>query len=159
TIYDVVIDFADRIMAVGDNGEDFALARFRGDDGGLDNTFSDDGRQVTSLTAGFDSAKAVVMDPNFKIVAAGAAGSDFGLARYNLNGSLDTTFHADGKVITSPTAGDDVNYGLIADSDNKYVAVGTAEVKDFAIVHYNHGGPLDNTFGVTGIIITDLGTA
>ena len=50
------------------------------------------------LRAGDDEARAVALQGNGKIVVVGVAGSgDFALARYNPNGSLDTTFSGDGK--------------------------------------------------------------
>ena len=79
--------------------------------GSLDPTFDLDGY----VTLDFN-ASAVIVQSDGKIVAAGTlyTGStpDFALARYNTNGSLDTTFNGDGRVITSVGIGDDILYGM-----------------------------------------------
>ena len=54
------------------------------------------GMQITDLSGGTDSAAAVVIQPDGKVVAAGLGGDDFGLARYNTDGSLDLSFGVGG---------------------------------------------------------------
>src|SRR5438128_2362283 len=71
--------------------------------GDLDPTFSGDGKQTTDFV-GASWAQATVRQPGGKIVAVGqdmVPPSDFALARYNPNGSLDTSFSGDGKQRTS----------------------------------------------------------
>jgi Domain of unknown function (DUF5122) beta-propeller len=67
--------------------------------GDLDPTFGNGGI-VTTPFGSFQDAKAVVIQPDGKIVAArgqdGNASSDFCLARYNADGSLDSSFDGDG---------------------------------------------------------------
>ncbi|MEO7158350.1 MAG: hypothetical protein ABI039_12350 [Vicinamibacterales bacterium] len=84
----------------------FALARYTA--GGLvDNSFDGDGK-VTVTFGNSDRGEAVAMQ-NFggsqRIVVAGSSGSQgsFAIARLNLDGSLDTTFDGDGKVLTPVT--------------------------------------------------------
>ena len=94
--------------------ENFALIRLN-IDGSLDTTFSDDGLVTTSIV-GADIGSAMVIQTNGKIIVAGRAANaigddDFALARYNTDGSLDTTFDGDGKVITSIGAGDEAISG------------------------------------------------
>jgi hypothetical protein len=66
------------------------------------------------------------------IVVAGTANwfarnSRFALARYRMNGALDSTFAGDGKVVTDFTAGFDAPFGLaIQPADGKIVAAGFA---------------------------------
>ena len=65
-----------------------------------------------------------------KIVAVGDAGGgttggDFGLARYNANGSLDTSFSGDGKQTTDFGRSSGAN-GVALQGDGKIVAVGAA---------------------------------
>ena len=68
------------------------------------------------------------MQPDGKIVAAGHAiiGStaDFALVRYNLDGSLDTTFDTDGKVTTAFGSGNDTAFAVALQPDGKIVAAG-----------------------------------
>ena len=85
----------------------FALARY-GTDGKLDATFGIGGKVLTTTFAASSGyaaqaeATAVAIQADGKIVAAGFTYSeDIALARYNTNGSLDTTFGSGGKVITN----------------------------------------------------------
>src|SRR5262249_57745816 len=84
--------------------------------GGLDPTFSGDGRAITDLTPRSDWASGVVIQPDGKIVVAGEAGygkgARFGVARYTTNGKLDPTFGGDGRVMTNLTKGIDLAYAL-----------------------------------------------
>src|SRR5207249_4246832 len=79
----------------------FALARFN-KDGTLDVTFGNQGEVTTSFSVGTEGAMGVVVRSDGKIVAAGcsSSGNVFELARYNANGSLDTTFGTGGEVVT-----------------------------------------------------------
>jgi len=74
----------------------FVLAA-RAAPGDLDPGFGDGGVVVTDLRGGDDHIRDIVIQPDGKIVAAGAKSinsdySDFALARYNSDGSLDTNF-------------------------------------------------------------------
>jgi hypothetical protein len=56
---------------------------------------------------------------------AGSSDYRFALARYNTDGTLDTTFSGDGKVTTNFTSGNDFAWGMaIQGGDDKIVAVG-----------------------------------
>ena len=84
---------------------------------------------------------------------------DFALARYNINGSLDSSFGTGGKVITP--VGSDADYGnsVAIQSDGKIVVSGysyNGTNDDFALVRYDSTGILDNTFGAAGKVITDF---
>jgi hypothetical protein len=66
----------------------------------------------------------------------------FALARYNADGSLDTSFDGDGKVTTAIGAGDDYGYSVIQQSDGKLVVAGyswNGSNDDVALVRYNEG--------------------
>ncbi|HXE99728.1 MAG TPA: delta-60 repeat domain-containing protein [Solirubrobacterales bacterium] len=158
-----------KIVAVGESHSDFAIARYN-TDGSLDTSFSGDGRQVTDF-AGFDRANGVALQADGKIVAVGsttAAGGNFALARYNPNGSLDTTFSGDGKQTTDlgGTFSPDRGNGVAIQADGKIVAVGVAGAThgsrpdpppdDFGLVRYNTDGSLDTSFSGDGKQRTDL---
>src|SRR5205823_15061950 len=95
-----------KIVAAGDNISGFALVRYNAD-GSLDSTFGSDGKVFTDLGYG-SSAWSVAIEPNGKIVAAGEGITgggcfypdnfcfDFGLARYNPDGTLDQSFGSGG---------------------------------------------------------------
>ncbi len=107
----------------------FALARYNRD-GSLDTSFDWDGK-VTTQFAGHSEASAVQLLRNGKIVVAGSTvnastGRDFALARYNENGSLDTTLDADGKRTTDFFGGDDDAFATAITYSDMIVAAGFA---------------------------------
>lgn len=78
-------------------------------------------------------------------------------------GSLDSEFGTDGFVMTgfnnvSYAAG----YSLAVQTDGKIVVAGlyqkSSGFHDFALVRYNMDGSLDGTFGIEGVVTTDLGS-
>jgi uncharacterized delta-60 repeat protein len=122
-------------------------------DGQLDPTFGRDGKVTTSFTAGA-SASAVAVQSDGRIVAAGGAGDDFALARYDTEGALDTTFGTGGRVTTGFTNGAFAN-AVAIQSDGRIVAAGVAG-DAFALARYDTEGALDTTFGTDGIVTTNL---
>jgi uncharacterized delta-60 repeat protein len=121
---------------------DFALARFDSD-GKLDPTFGSDGRIMTDFLGGMDSACAVAVQPDGKIVATGyatlAAGKDFALARYNDDGSPDDTFGIGGKTSTDFYGQDDWAWATALTPNGRIVAAGyamNAEKASMAIACY-----------------------
>jgi uncharacterized delta-60 repeat protein len=144
-----------KIIAVGEAGGNFGLARYN-PDGSLDSSFNLNGRQTTDF-GGFDRATGVAVQGDGKIVAVGfAAGGDFALARYNPNGSLDTSFSGDGKQKTD-FGGPDVAAGVALQGDGKIVVVGQGTGGgNFALARYNPNGSLDASFSVDGKQTTDF---
>jgi len=143
----VAIQGDGKIVAVGvafgdPTGSNFALARYN-PNGTLDTAFSGDGLQTTDfLFGGFDEAHDVAIQANGRIVAVGVAeggatGIDFGLARYNTNGSLDTSFSGDGRKRTSFGGFDSAN-GVALQGDGRIVAVGAGN-GEFALARYLGG--------------------
>jgi uncharacterized delta-60 repeat protein len=78
----------------------------------------------------FDAATALAIQFDGKIVAAGIAsfnqGGDFGISRYNGDGSLDATFGIGGKVTTDFSGRGDGAHALAIQSDGRIVAAGVA---------------------------------
>jgi uncharacterized delta-60 repeat protein len=136
------------------------------DDSVLDSSFSRDGKLITNFDAPAH-AQAVVIEPDGKIIAAGDRYSgktylDFALVRYNLDGSLDTTFGHRGTVATDlrASSSDDKANAVALQPDGKIVAAGDSlglRQWDFALARYNPDGSLDTTFGDGGKVITDFG--
>jgi uncharacterized delta-60 repeat protein len=159
--FGVAVQADGRIVAAGTAGDfgRFALARYNGD-GSLDATFSGDGKVTTNFTAGDDGAFGVAVQVDGKIVAAGVGGNfgRFALARYNTDGSLDSTFSGDGRVMTNFTAGQDFANGLALQGDGKIVAAGRAGGNGgrVAVARYNTGGSLDATFSGDGKVTTNF---
>jgi len=160
--FDVLTDLATqpdgKIVAVGNMEFDFAVARYNSN-GSLDTTFDGDGRVTTDLSGSTDQANAVAIQPDGKIVAGGGCGGGICLARYNSNGSLDTAFDGDGKVITDLPNGQSGN-DIVIQPDGKIVIVGTnfsgPGIEDFIVARYNPNGSLDTTFNTSGFVITQI---
>lgn len=148
---------------------DFALARYNSD-GSLDLTFGDGGKVTTDLGDTYlEGASAVALQADGKIVVGGSTYSftseiDFALARYNVDGTLDTSFDGDGMLTTDfdsfdTTLFSDTVSDIAVQADNKILAIGSsAEVfhKSFALARYQGDGSLDNTFGNGGKVTTTI---
>lgn len=132
--------------------------------GVLDPTFGAAGLVSTNL--GSDArAFAVATYPNMgnandgKIVAAGDAflpkartyTMNMAVVRYNLDGTLDSTFAGAGKV-TTPLG---IVMAVQVQPDGKVVAAGRSG-EHFAVVRYNANGAPDTTFGSGGMVITTI---
>jgi uncharacterized delta-60 repeat protein len=153
----------------GDPGEDglgdgFALARYN-PNGSLDTSFSGDGKQLTNIDYLRDAANAVAVQANGKIVVVGRSGGDrfdssfgFALARYNSNGSLDTSFSGDGVQRTFFGSTGDEAKGVAVQANGEIVAAGISySAGDFAVARYNPNGSLDASFSADGMQTTDFG--
>jgi uncharacterized delta-60 repeat protein len=164
----VAIQADGKIVVVGganwERNPKFVLLRYNAD-GTLDTSFGGDGRVTTDFTRKEDAAWGVAIQSDGKIVAAGDAGlgtrnSRFAVARYNANGTLDTTFGGDGKVTTQFTRHDDPVAGVALQSDGKIVVSGGAAWDtrngNFALARYNTHGRLDTSFGGDGRVTTDF---
>ncbi|MFC8450639.1 calcium-binding protein [Kitasatospora sp. NPDC057223] len=157
--FGVAVQSDGRIVAAGVTGGDFALARLAAD-GSLDTGFGTGGRVTTDFSGGADQARAVAVQPDGRIVAAGYTGNsvgdyDFALARYTANGSPDTGFDGDGKVTTS-FGGVEFGHAVAVQPDGRIVAAGYTG-GDFALARYNTNGSLDGGFGTGGRVTTDFG--
>jgi uncharacterized delta-60 repeat protein len=164
----------------------FAVARLNAQNGLLDSSFAGTGIAILdffhalaggkSIGLGDDMAEDVVVQPDGKIVVAGRTWMDdnlqikpnFGLARFNADGSLDQSFNLDGIVYTdfSPDFSDaqDLAYSVALQGDGKIVVAGTsnratngaAQNDGFALVRYNLDGTEDQTFGLHGEVYTNF---
>lgn len=127
----------------------FAVNRYNSD-GQLDVTFDGDGMVTTSFTGAISEARAVTFQPDGKIIVSGNVQGRFGIVRYNENGSLDTTFDGDGRVVTLfSTTRAAVAESVAVQADGKIIAAGFW-ADDFAIARYNPDGSPDLTFDTDG---------
>lgn len=151
-----------KILVAGDsynsNVSKFALVRYNSD-GSLDTSFSGDGKVTTDLTPYADEGKSVIVQTDGKILVAGYSariGWDFAVVRYNSDGSLDTGFSGDGKVITDfNNSADDEGLAATLQTDGKILVAGISN-NDFALVRYNTDGSLDKSFSGDGRVTTDF---
>lgn len=157
-INSIVIQPDGKIVAGGyaaTTSYDFALARYN-TNGSLDNTFGIGGKVITgaidAVYNGDDRVNSIVLQPDGKIIAAGYADGKFAMTRYLTNGTLDTTFSSDGKIIIAIGSANCV----MVQSDGKIVAAGYGN-NDFIIARLLSDGSFDNTFGTNGIVTTSVG--
>lgn len=78
---------------------------------------------------------------------------DFWLARYNNDGTLDTSFGSSGIVITDFFRGVDAISSIAVQPDGKIIAAGESNFQ-FALARYNNDGKLDASFGSNGLVTT-----
>jgi uncharacterized delta-60 repeat protein len=156
-----------KIVAAGNSSApgvfavDFALSRYNSD-GSLDPTFGSGGTVLSDFGAQLDAAFDVLVQPDGRIVAAGISGTNFAVARYNPNGSLDPTFGTGGLVTIDFGASDQAT-ALILQADGKLLAAGFTQVSatfatEWALARVNPDGSVDTSFGADGKVTTDFGS-
>lgn len=142
---------------------DIALIRYNSD-GSLDNNFGINGKVMTDFNGYNDYGNSLAIGDDEKIIVTGNSispnqSSDFIIVRYLPDGSLDSIFGINGKVVID--FGDfDYAYKVILQPDGKIVIVGQADNPsdhDFFICRLDEIGNLDNSFGQGGIVTTDFG--
>ena len=165
---DIALKTDGKIVVVGDadmgSTHDFVIIQYN-NDGSLDTTFDDDGIVTTSYGSGSNYGYGVAIQDDGKIVLGGKSSLEgntvFTVARYNSDGSLDSSFDTDG-IVTTYVGSTPLNFGDLAlQNDGKIVAVGGAyngSHLDVKIVRYNSDGSLDTTFGSNGILTSAIGT-
>ncbi len=166
--YDVALDTDGNIVVVGKATINHSLSRQFGvvrydSNGNLDTSFSEDGKVTTGFSfSSRDRADAVAIQSDGRILVGGDVGGsgDFGIVRYNVDGTLDMSFGGDGKV-TTDIAETDFLRSLAIDAEGKILAGGftqnqTLASRDFALVRYNTDGSLDTDFHFDGIVQTDF---
>jgi uncharacterized delta-60 repeat protein len=133
--------------------------------GSLDPHFGNDGLVSTSFGGAYDSAATVLTQPDGKVVAVGTdytanfATSQIALARYNKDGSLDTSFGSGGKVLISVGPQDYVT-GAVRQPDGKIDVDASEETSpnsgqyENVLMQFNSDGTLDTSFGTGGSVVT-----
>jgi uncharacterized delta-60 repeat protein len=161
TAYDVAVQGNGRIVVVGGSGNEIAIARYT-TSGELDSSFDGDGKfQRLFNTNRTDTAYAVGLQTDGRIVVAGktwvsytfnSSNHDFFVMRMNSNGSLDSTFGGSGYINTNFGKVDDAR-DLLIQPDGRIVVSGSAEISSqeyLAIARYNSDGSLDTSFDGDG---------
>lgn len=98
---------------------------------------------TTAIGSADDGAKSMAIQADGKIVAAGYSTSgskkNFGLARYNTNGSLDSTFGTNGVVTQAIGSADDIATAVALVGTSKIVVAGYSNngtTNDFAVAQF-----------------------
>lgn len=159
--YSVAIQSDGKILVAGASwmtsiGFGFALGRYN-TDGSLDNSFGVGGKVSTTFGTIESRGWSVAIQADGKIIVVGdvwnGSGRDFGVARYNTDGSIDNSFGMDGKVITSFGPGSSTPHSVLIQADGKILACGDDD-SVFVMARYNTDGALDNSFGISGKVTT-----
>ena len=104
-----------------------------------------------------DKGQYVALQPDHKIVVMGITsglnGDELAIARYNSNGSLDTSFSGDGKMVVASAM--TVN-GMRLLSDGKFLTVGESGGYS-AVARYLANGSVDATFDKDGMVTMSTG--
>lgn len=144
----------------------FTLVRLN-TDGSLDNTFGTGGIVYTTIGTTCKISR-MLLQPDGKILAGGVTttgtNSDFALARYNTDGSLDNTFGTGGIVTAGfNTNSQDSLADIVLQSDGKIVGVGSTLLPTGIygyyqmVMRFNTDGTPDNTFGTGGMAFQNTG--
>ena len=119
-------------------------------DGSLDSTFSTDGIVTTDINGHSDKVYCIAVQQDGKIIVAGSSNDDIALIRYNTDGSIDSSFSADGIIITDINNSIDIAKAIVIQNDGKILLTGTSD-NNFVLIRYNSDGSFDSTFSINGI--------
>lgn len=163
-----------KLIVVGSSAsnvsDDFAILRYTRD-GTLDLSFGNGGKVLIDFAGKADTARAVALQSDGKIVVAGGAtdaGNEerFGVARLNTNGTLDPSFGQGGRVVTSfPGSSGDRANAVLVQPDGSVVVGGSASFAssasgmDFALARLTASGGPDASFGTGGRVTTPIGAS
>jgi uncharacterized delta-60 repeat protein len=161
----VVVQPDDKIIAAGtqtDNPtfgpQNFCLVRYQ-KNGDLDSTFGVNGIVISSFMSQ-NWLKVITLQPDGKILAAGQSSVNCCIARYNNDGSLDSTFGTNGVTMVTAISGSTVNDLKILSNGNIIVA-GTNAIPGFnyeiRMLRLTSTGLVDSTFGNNGMVSDTLG--
>lgn len=166
--FSVAVDANGKILLAGyssaSGNSNFALVRYNAN-GSLDTSFDVDGKLTTDISGSLDEGHGIALQADGKILISGFAYTasnsyDFALVRYNTDGSLDTSFDADGKLTTDFAGTIDYGYSVNVQNDQKILVAGYtysgSDSYDFSLVRYNTDGSLDTSFGMNGKLVTDF---
>lgn len=149
-----------------EGGYDFAAAHFTST-GVIDNSFGTNGLLLADVSDPPSQARAVAVQPDGKIIAAGHASYQtnstrydrFALARLNPDGSLDASFGSNGKqTVTLGSQEDDDAYAAAVQPDGKIIVAGSAANGNMlALLRYNADSSTDLSFGSNGLATLVVG--
>jgi uncharacterized delta-60 repeat protein len=163
--YDVVVQPDDKVLVCGPGsagGITGFLVHRLNPDGSPDTTFGQGGRVLTDLGAAQETATAIALQPDGRILVAGntynsgPAAYTIALARYLPNGTLDPTFGTGGRATLTPHARPHVN-DIALLPDGKILLAGGVEPQQFVadplLMRLTTIGAPDTTFSGDGVII------
>ena len=160
--YENAILFNNDIYIGGTVNNDFALLKML-PSGNIDTAFGTNGLVTTDFSIRNDKITKLLATSDNKIIVLGSsvsgASSVTAAAKYNLDGSFDTSFGILGRLlITQNVLVDAVlqaNNEVVFLTYNNYVSYNTNN--DFLLTKLTATGQIDTSFGNSGIITTDFG--
>jgi uncharacterized delta-60 repeat protein len=176
--YAVLVQTGGKIVVAGASATVFsdpnsvggmAVARYN-TDGTLDSSFGNGGKTIVNFNNGA-SARGMAIQSDGRLVLAGESGNQFGVARLNTNGSLDTTFGSNGKLSINPSnfkQGGGYAWSVVIQrvpaitGEERIVLGGPADAKltngstarAFTVMRLKPNGAMDTTFGSSGRVYT-----
>ncbi len=176
SINSVAVQSDGKIVAAGvvgptvGSGQQWALARYTSS-GALDTSFGSGG-VVISAFGEDDVARRVLIQSDGKIIVSGetmfrvlgVTKKAYAMARYNSNGTLDSSFGTNGFISTQVSTYDyNYCYASALQSDGKILLAGSSPYSSggtiikFSMARYNSDGSLDSGFGTNGTVATAAG--
>ncbi len=118
------------------------------------------GKLIAAVGPRRDFASSMVVQSDGKVLVAGFC-QDIPLcaARYNTDGTLNTSFGSGGIRVTSIGIGNDYVTAMTLQSDDKLILAGHCAVSgqlDFCAVRFTAAGALDTPFGTSGKLTTAI---
>ncbi len=147
-----------KILVSGNSyGSGIVLLRYN-QNGSLDTTFGVSGITLNAFGTNINNGFDLTLQPDEKIIVVGQISNGTGsnqqyaitLLRYNINGSLDSSFGSGGIVLTALGLGFKEALSVALQTDGKIVACGELN-GDLAVLRYKTNGDLDSTFATNGI--------
>jgi uncharacterized delta-60 repeat protein len=131
----------------------FGIIKISAQPAALDASFANNGIGTYSIPPqnSLSATNFSMQQASGKIIMGISMGGFTGLARLNLNGSLDNNFGADGKILYTANSFARFKDGLIQ-PDGKIVVTGYAGINTI-VVRFNANGSLDNSFDGDGTAI------
>ena len=154
---DLFVSETGKILLAGSTLDSFAFVQYNAD-GSLDSSFGTDGK-VTLFNGGpsfSGSARSISRQASGSFVVSGVSKGSFGLARFQSNGALDTSFGRNGLVQTDFGPSLDEVGGIAVQPNGKTVVVGQSG-RLMSLARYNLNGSLDASFGTGGKVTLGFG--
>lgn len=156
-----------KILLAGNNYDNFLAARFN-TDGSLDTSFGTNGWTTTIFDSSYGQVKDATSQNDGKILLSGFASDistgrhKIAVARFNTDGTIDSTFGTSGQVSFNIGSFDDYGAGVAVQTDGKIMIGGYTILDsnfskyDFAAVRLNSDGTFDDSYGTNGIVVTSV---
>ena len=125
TAYFAVVAQGDKVVVAGTMGGDLVIVRYLAD-GRVDPSFGTGGRMVVDFGFDNDTAYALAVAPDGKLVAAGQADGNFAVARFSAEGRMDPSFAAGGMALLDLGSSTDLAGAVAVQADGKIVIAGTS---------------------------------